>query len=552
MVLVIAVIADSPFGQCFSRDIPAKGSTRPCFRLKRGVWGKKSGEKRFSGRFFRVFPEVMGKSDQAELDRDLLERSQSEALEAVVELNLAEDRLGLYRPLASVPQPLLAVEELPRLRPQLVVPVVDLDGPRPLALVALSPHRASIAALGLVYADHGHVAEVRHPRLVADMLHPLSHRADVEVELAVAEQVLHPEDVVAAAAFLLGVEHVVLDEGVDVVAEQVLVVLLAAVARVGDHGAALPAVLAPEGLQVVDQRALVCRPLVDAVVGDELVLGGYLDVVSGLGLAVHHVVLLHPHERGVGVGLAVAVAVAHLPEVPLVLGLLRKHLVPDLLHRPAPRALRDSGLVHPLEHLLGTRLEVVRIGLVFPVPAFLRLDGLLGLGQHNADLALQLGLAPLDPLPPNEGVLVGGGLYLRPVDVLDVEAHQPLLVEHRHHLREDALEGPLQPLAPEQVYRPEVRPVHPGQPHVGDVLRQQRLHPAPGVDVVEVGVRDHLEQHPRMVDAGPACLVPALYGADVQPVDHGVHHPGAVVGGYHFLQSKRKKRDFVLRVRFIY
>ena len=81
----------------------------------------------------------MGECDQSELDRDLLEGSQPEAPEAVVELDLPEDRLGLYRPLASVPQALLAVEQLPRLGPQLIVAMVDLDGSRPLALVASPP-----------------------------------------------------------------------------------------------------------------------------------------------------------------------------------------------------------------------------------------------------------------------------------------------------------------------------------------------------------------------------------------------------------------------------
>ena len=494
----------------------------------------------------------MGECDQSELDRDLLEGSQPEAPEAVVELDLPEDRLGLYRPLASVAQALLAVEQLPRFGPQLIVAMVDLDGSRPLALVASPPHRASVAACGTVDADRGEIAEIRHPRLVADMLQALSHRADVEVELAVVEQVLHPEDVVAVLALLLGVEHVVLDEGIDAVAGQVLVVLLAAVARVGDHGAALPAILPLEGAEMGYQRPLVAGALEDAVVGDELVLGGYLDVVPRLGLAVHHVVLLHPHERGVGVRLAVAVAAAHPLQMPLVLGPLRQHHVPDLLDGLALRTFGNPRLVHLLEHLLGTRLEVVRIGLVVRVIGLLRLDGLFGLGQHDTDLALQLGLALLDPLPPDKGVPVGCGLYLRPVDVLDVEADQALLVEHRHHLREDALEHPLQPLAPEHVYRPEVRAVHPREPHVGDILRKQRLHPAPRIDVVEVGVGDHLEQHPRVVDAGAAALVLAFYGADVQPVYHCVHHPCLVVRRYHLLQSERKKCDFVLSIGFIH
>ena len=70
-------------------------------------------------------------------------------------------------------------------------------------------------------------------------------------------------------------------------------------------------------------------------------------------------------------------------------------------------------------------------------------------------------MVAITAFPPDEGVLVGCGPYLRHVDVLDIEADQALLVEHRHHLREDALENSLQPLAPELIYRAEVRPVRP-------------------------------------------------------------------------------------------
>ena len=36
-------------------------------------------------------------------------------------------------------------------------------------------------------------------------------------------------------------------------------------------------------------------------VGDELVLGGNLKIVSGLGLTVVHRILFHAHERSIGV-----------------------------------------------------------------------------------------------------------------------------------------------------------------------------------------------------------------------------------------------------------
>jgi hypothetical protein len=45
-----------------------------------------------------------------------------------------------------------------------------------------------------------------------------------------------------------------------------------------------------------------------AVVGDELIVGGYLGIVCRLELPVEHVVFLHAHEGGVRIGLRVTVA----------------------------------------------------------------------------------------------------------------------------------------------------------------------------------------------------------------------------------------------------
>ena len=45
---------------------------------------------------------------------------------------------------------------------------------------------------------------------------------------------------------------------------------------------------------------------------DELVLGGYLQVVAGLGLSITHGVFLHAHECGRGIGLGDGIATFHL------------------------------------------------------------------------------------------------------------------------------------------------------------------------------------------------------------------------------------------------
>ena len=81
---------------------------------------------------------------------------------------------------------------------------------------------------------------------------------------------------------------------------------------------------------------------------------------------------------------------------------------------------------------------------------------------------------------------------------------------------------------------------HPAQPHVGDVLHKQTLHLAARVHIVEVGVDDHLQEHPRMVAAGAAALVAPLDFGDVQPVNDGADHACLVVLGQVITQTRRK------------
>ncbi|CAM3546563.1 hypothetical protein POKO110462_08545 [Pontibacter korlensis] len=62
-----------------------------------------------------------------------------------------------------------------------------------------------------------------------------------------------------------------------------------------------------------------------------------------------------------------------------------------------------------------------------------------------------------------------------------------------------------------------------------DVLLQCPGDAAAGVDVIEVGVEEHLEQHAGVVAAGAPALVGGQDAVDVELVHHPVHEPHRVV-----------------------
>lgn len=81
--------------------------------------------------------------------------------------------------------------------------------------------------------------------------------------------------------------------------EGVQVVLLASVSGVTDGHGRISAVQGVEVFHVQGIGGGVTGTLVEGIVQDKLSVGTDLRVVSGLELPVLHVVLLHPHERGV-------------------------------------------------------------------------------------------------------------------------------------------------------------------------------------------------------------------------------------------------------------
>lgn len=103
----------------------------------------------------------MCKRNETELDHHFPVRLEAETPEAVVELDVTEDRLWFDGTVAAVHHPAFAGEQLPCPSLEPVGRVVDLEGP-PVgpAIVAHPPERASLAVGGPVHGNFRPVAQV--------------------------------------------------------------------------------------------------------------------------------------------------------------------------------------------------------------------------------------------------------------------------------------------------------------------------------------------------------------------------------------------------------
>ena len=242
----------------------------------------------------------------------------AEPLVCHVVFHLPEDGFRFDAPPSPVLDSLFRREPPPGFLPVSVQAVVDFDNPVPLGLEAASPERAARAAPGLVAGAFGGIPALRSGAHGADTLHVLPHRADVVVAFGIVIQGLRAERVGLVALALLDVEPVVFDIGGDAGLLHETVVLLRAVAGIGDDRARQPVVTAGKRAEGGYQGERVAGVLEQAEVKDELVFRPYLQVVARLGLPVVHRVLLHAHERGVGVGFGVGVAAAEDAQFPVI------------------------------------------------------------------------------------------------------------------------------------------------------------------------------------------------------------------------------------------
>ena len=294
-----------------------------------------------------------------------------------------------------------------------------------------------------------------------------------------------------------------------------------------------------------------------AEVHQELVLGGDLQVVAGLGLPVVHRVLLHAHERGVLVRLGHRVAFAQLLKAPVVLvefvalllqllGLSLEFTQPGLLSLVLCLLSRSAldGAAQFLAYLrqLGRR-ELHRLVL----RGILLGDGIVYLAQKCTYLLLQSCPVLHHRLLPDEGVFVRLRLYLRPVDVLHFEGDEATLGKDQHQLREHVVDLILDAVA-EVVDGLVVGLGITGQPYEMNVTLERVLHLAARVDVVHVTVDDDLEHHPRVVGARTVVVVQGVYATHVQAVNNRIDQTDRVVRGNIFVDSFRKKNQLVVYV----
>ena len=311
------------------------------------------------------------------------------------------------------------------------------------------------------------------------------------------------------------------------------VVLLTSVSGVTDRNVRISAVQGMEVFHVQGIGGSVTGTLIEGIVQDELSVGTDLRVVSGLELPVPHVVLLHPHERGVGVCLGVAVA----PVENLSLGFVFLQLfgpclphAPDLsLHFPV-RIRSLQSLMYLLQrpfHLLGGDVLVSDGS---GVAQLLLGDG-LGVPPYLLKLFRDSGDAGVDGLAPDERITVGVRLHLRPVCAGHVQTDKAFRHEELHDGGKDGLEHILQPAAAETVDGVVVRSHIAGKPHEADVIAAELLDAAAGIDVAQIGIYQNLQHHAGMIGRTAFDGVLAVKFFQTDLFNDTVNNPDRVVLG---------------------
>ena len=175
-------------------------------------------------------------------------------------------------------------------------------------------------------------------------------------------------------------------------------------------------------------------------------------------------------------------------------------------------------------------------------------DGFVYLAQQRTYLLLQFCTVLHHRLLPDESVPVRLGLYLCAVDVLHLKADEAALGKDQHQLGEHVVNLILDAVA-EAVDRDEVRLLVTRQPDVVDVALERLLDPAARVDVVHVGVDDHLEHHPRVVGTAATLPVQLPETLQIQAVDNAVDQTHWVVRRDVLVNPLRKKHQLVVYVR---
>ena len=99
------------------------------------------------------------------------------------------------------------------------------------------------------------------------------------------------------------------------------------------------------------------------------------------------------------------------------------------------------------------------------------------------------------------------------------------------------------------VDRNEVWFLIPGKPDIMDVAKKQLLNLATGINVVHVGVDNHLEHHLRMIGTTTIFFIKSLNIIKVKIVNQGIDYPDRVIFSNIFINPARKKKRLVGYIR---
>ena len=95
----------------------------------------------------------------------------------------------------------------------------------------------------------------------------------------------------------------------------------------------------------------------------------------------------------------------------------------------------------------------------------------------------------------------------------------------------------------------EVRGLHAAQPHEVHITAEELLHLPAGIDVLEIGIEDHLQQHARMIRRTAEGLVRFQQICDVKGVNYAAQKTDMVRLRDFFHPETKEKARLVLDCR---
>src|SRR5690606_1480006 len=140
--------------------------------------------------------------------------------------------------------------------------------------------------------------------------HFLTHWADVVVFLSVVKQFFSREGVFVVKGLVLSfIKEVVLHKSSYLFLFEQHIVFFRTITGVGRQGLRAATITLFILFQVFSWCIGICCVGVDRIVGNKLIGGRYLNIISRLYLAVTHVIFFQSHEGGVRIGLTIGITI---------------------------------------------------------------------------------------------------------------------------------------------------------------------------------------------------------------------------------------------------